>query len=137
MSQENVSVVRRLFKAVESRDLAGLLAAYDTDVVIHEARSLPYGGEYRGLGGATRHAMGYLKTWGKFQTPADTSLDATFLDAGDHVVVLWRQKAHSANREAQIDLPAVSLYKIRAGKVAESRMYHSDTSAILRFLKGE
>lgn len=31
MSQENVGVVRRLFKAVEERDLAGVLAAYDPD----------------------------------------------------------------------------------------------------------
>jgi ketosteroid isomerase-like protein len=44
MSQENVDAARRLFKAVEERDLAGVLATYDPDVVIREAASLLYGG---------------------------------------------------------------------------------------------
>jgi len=136
MSQENVDVVRRMFEAIESRDLAGVLAAYDPEVVIHEAGSLPYGGEYRGLDGATRHAMGYAQTWGRVQEGPDTRLDPTFLDAGDHVVVLWHQKARSARRGTEIDLPAVSVYRMRGGKVAESRMFLSDTSAVLRFLGG-
>jgi len=136
MSQESVNVVRRMFQAIEARDLAGVLAAYDPDVVIHEASSLPYGGEYRGLDGATRHAMGYVQTWGRVQEAADTRLDPTFLDAGDHVVVLWHQKARSAQQGTEIDLPAVSVYTMRRGKVAESRMFLADTSAALRFLDG-
>ncbi len=55
MSQENMETVRRPFKAVEERDLAGVLAAYDPEIVIREAESLPCGGVYRGLEGATRH----------------------------------------------------------------------------------
>jgi ketosteroid isomerase-like protein len=61
MSEKNLETVRRLFKAVEERDLAGVLAAYDEDVVIREAESLPYGGEFHGHEGGQRHALGALK----------------------------------------------------------------------------
>lgn len=37
MSLENVEAVRALFRAVEECDLAGVLAAYDPEIVIREA----------------------------------------------------------------------------------------------------
>lgn len=137
MSQEDVAIVRRLFKAVEEHDLAGVLAAYDPEIVIREAESLPYGGEYNGLKGAKIHAGNYAMTWGDFQTPAEQITDAVVLDAGDHVVVLWRQRGLSASSGKKLDLPAVSVYKMRAGKIVESQMFHSDTSAILQFLESK
>ena len=136
MSQENVDVARRLFKAVEERDLAGVLAAYDPDIVIREAASLRYGGVYHGLEGALRHASRYAQAWADFQAPADMATDPVFLDAGEYVVVLWRQKG-SASDGKSLDLPAVSIYKMRDGKIIESQMFHADTKAILQFLDGE
>ncbi len=133
MSQENVDSVRRLFKSVEERDLAGVLAAYDPGIVIREAGSLPYGGEYHGLEGAEQHARGYAQTWGNFQSSADKVMDAVFLDAGEHTVVLWRQRGSTSNGK-KLDLPAVSVYQVRDGKIFESQMFHADTSAILNFL---
>jgi ketosteroid isomerase-like protein len=61
MSEENLETVRRLFKAVEEGDLAGVLAAYDENIVIREAESLPYGGEFHGHEGGQRHALGALE----------------------------------------------------------------------------
>jgi uncharacterized protein len=54
-------------RAVEERDLEGVLAAYDSEVEIHEADSLPYGGVYRGHEGAVQHAAGYLQAWDAHQ----------------------------------------------------------------------
>lgn len=48
MSEENIETVRRFLKAVEERDLPEVLAAYHENVVIREAESLPYGGEFHG-----------------------------------------------------------------------------------------
>jgi uncharacterized protein len=136
MSQENVDAARRLFKAVEERDLAGVLADYDPDIVIREAASLPYGGVYHGLEGALRHATGYARTWAALQTSADLATDPVFLDAGEYAVVLWRQRG-SASNGRKLDLPAVSIYKMRDGKIIESQMFHADTKAILQFLAGK
>jgi uncharacterized protein len=136
MSEQNMEAVRRLFKAVEERDLTGVLAAYDPEVVIREAESLPYGGVYRGIEGAERHARGYEQAWGRLQTPAERRLDATFLDAGEQVVVLWRQRGRAADGSREFDMPAVSVYRLRGGRVVESQMFHADASAVRRFLDG-
>ncbi len=66
MSAENVETVRRLFKAVEERDLAGFLAVYDPELVIREASVLTYGEVYHGHDGAKQHGNGFAVTWGKF-----------------------------------------------------------------------
>jgi uncharacterized protein len=134
MSKENVETVRRLFEAVEQRDLAGVLAAYDPEITIREAKSLPYGGEYQGHEGAIKHGESYVRTWGGLQTSAEQQLSPEFLDAGDTVVVLWRQRA--ANRERKLDLSAASVYRLRDGKIVESEMFQ-DTAAVLKFLSGE
>ena len=60
MSQD-VELVRRLFNAVEDRDLEALLDCYDAAIEIHEADSLPYGGVYRGHEGARAHAAAWLE----------------------------------------------------------------------------
>lgn len=131
MSRENVEIVRRLFEAVERRDLAGVLAAYDPEIVIREAASLPYGGEYRGHEGAVKHGEGYVAAWGALQTAAEQKLSPTFLDAGDSVVVLWRQRA--AKDEQKFDSAAASVYRLSDGKIVESEMFQ-DTAAVLEFL---
>lgn len=133
MSQSNVETIHRLFAAVEMRDRAGVLAAYDPEVVIREAESLPYGGVYRGHEGAVKHGEGYVGTWDRWQTTDEMKLSPVFLDAGDVVVVLWRQRA--ADGERIFDAAAASVYKLRGGKIIESQMFQ-DTAAVLRFLAG-
>lgn len=124
MSQDNVDAVRRLFKSVEERDLAGVLAAYDPEIVIREAESLPYGGGYHGLEGAQQHARGYVQTWSHFQSSADKATDPVFLDAGEHTVVLWRQRGSTGDGR-KFDLPVVSIYQLRNRRIVESQMFHA------------
>src|SRR5262249_54739765 len=62
----NKQVVETLFAAVERRDKS-VADAYAKNVRIHEAHSLPYGGEYDGPEGALRHGMGFRATWDRFQ----------------------------------------------------------------------
>lgn len=134
MSKENIQIVEKLFAAVEKRDRTQVLGAYDENICIREAESLPYGGEYHGLQGALEHAQGYRKVWDNLQTAAERNLSPTFLDAGDHVIVLWRQRA--ANRKRKFESSAVSVYKLRDGKIIESEMFQ-DTAAVLQFLKDD
>ena len=93
-------------------------------------------GLYHGLGGCAddmraamrkpgpRASVG-LPTW----LPTRCSCDA-----GEYAVVLWRQRG-SASDGRKLDLPAVSIYKMRDGKIVESRTVprrHEGDSAILR-----
>ena len=109
MTAENVEVVRRLFRAVEARDIELMYEIYARDVIVREAPSLPYGGEYRGHAGILEHGRGYVETWDHLQTDEDRQLDAEFIDAGDRVVVCWRQRAHGLDGTS-LDLPAISIY---------------------------
>jgi uncharacterized protein len=137
MSEENMETVRRLFKAVEDRDLPGVLAAYDENVVIREAESLPYGGEFHGHEGAQRHALGAFEVWENLQPQSQRMLNARFLDAGDdYVIVLWRERGVNSDGE-KFDAPVVSVYKMRGSKILESQMFHADTKALVQFLAGE
>lgn len=142
MSRENVEVIQRLFALVDERGSLSMdqsirqyLELHAPEVVITEAASLPYGGVHRGPEGVKRHALGFMMTWDRFQPGPARGLDAQVLDAGEHVVALWRHRAVKPSGE-RIDLPAVSVYKVRAGRIVESQMFHSDTVALLRFLSG-
>lgn len=137
MSHENVEATRRLFRAVEERDVAGVLAAYDPEIVIRDAVSLPYGGIYHGLEGAKQHIEGAAQTWNPLKSADERKMDAIFLDAGEYVVVLWRLKGLEANSGRKLDLPTVSVYKMRDSKIVESQMFYSDTAAIVQFLEGK
>lgn len=135
MSQQNVENVRRLFQAVEERDIAGVLAAYAPEIVIRDAESLPYGGIHHDLEGAKQHVEGAAQTWNHLQPPAERKMDAVFLDVEDYIIVLWRLKGLAASSGRKLDLPVVSVYKMRDGKILESQMFYSDTVPIQQFLE--
>ncbi|KAM3114127.1 nuclear transport factor 2 family protein [Phormidesmis sp. 146-33] len=134
MSHENIETARRLFKAVETRDVAGVLATYDPEIVIHDAASLPYGGIHHGLEGAKQHVEGAALAWNHLQPEAARKMNGVFLDAGEYVVVLWRLKGLEASSGRTLDTPVVSVYKMRDAKIIESQMFYSDTVTISAFL---
>jgi uncharacterized protein len=136
VSQRNVETIRSLFRGVEERDLGAYLAACDRDVVVREPGSLPYGGEYHGREGVRRHAAGWMRTWSVLQPGDERKLGAAFVEAGDDVVVRWRLRARAPDGNGMLDMPMVSLYRLRNGKVVEARMFYSDTAEVLRFLEG-
>ena len=131
----NKRAVEALFEAVDRRDSEGVRASYDENITIHEAASLPYGGDYRGLDGILRHGQGFRAAWDRFQPCEARGLDPRIIADGDHVVVLWRHKVENPDSGDRLDLPAVSIYRMENEKVADSRMFHLDTAALLRFLE--
>jgi ketosteroid isomerase-like protein len=131
---QRVDVVRRLFAAVEARDLAALLDCYGDRVEIHEMPSLPYGGVYRGRRGARDHAEAFFRAWGPFQLRQEP-LEATFAETDDErVVVLFRHRAGDEARDLWLDEEEVGIYEVRDGVVERSSMVHPDPERLVRFL---
>jgi ketosteroid isomerase-like protein len=138
----NIAVVRRLFEAVETRGdpkdfaarWAAYLAMYDPNVVIHDAPSLPYGGDYSGDDAVARHAQAFSGAWQDLQSVSDQRLEPRFFADSDHVIVLWRQKGTSAAGDL-FDMPTVSVYQLKNSRVVDSRMFHFDNSAVVGFLE--
>jgi ketosteroid isomerase-like protein len=134
---EKVDLVRRLFKAVEERDLQAVLDCYDERIEIHEAESLPYGGVYRGHHGAVEHATAWAEAWGPLQTPEEYGLDPIILESdGDMLGVVFRHRAVDRERGARLESPEVGIYETRGGKIVRSQMFHADSAAVARFLEG-
>jgi uncharacterized protein len=135
LTRTNEETARRLFEAVEHRSRGGRAEIYGENIVINEAPSLPYGGEYRGLEDALRHGQGFRASWDRFQPWSARGIEPRFIAQGDHVAVLWRHKAENSETGQRIDLPAVSIYRLLNGKIVDSRMFHFDTVALLKFLQ--
>ena len=133
MTTDPSATVARLFAAVAARDLPTILSCYAPDVTIREAPSLPYGGTYHGADGAYAHAMAFWETWGRFQPATVDDLGEVLLaDPAGRVAACWRHRLRDGDR--WLDTPAVSVYEVRDGLVAESTMFHLDTAALLDFL---
>lgn len=132
----NVDAVRKLLAAVEKRDLHAVLDCYHDNVEINESSALPYGGVYRGHRGVIEHAIGFIETWGSYQTRAEYTLDPTFLESDDGTVVaLFRHRAVDPISERRLDMAEIGVYRVCDGKVVRTQMFHFDTAAIGTFLK--
>lgn len=137
----NIALIRRLFSAAENRgdseDFATRWAAYeamyDPKAVIHEAPSLPYGGDYSGPGAVANHARGFQQAWNGLQDHDARAMEPVFAATGDKVVVLWRQQGRSPSGTS-FDMPAVSVYRVEDGRVMDSRMFQFDSFAVGEFL---
>jgi ketosteroid isomerase-like protein len=128
MSEENVNLVQELFHSIEQGHAADVLKCYDPAIVIRErSDSLPNGGVFKGRNGAVVHMHRWAKTWGR-STGVRTVLDATFMDAGEHVLAIWHHLAEPPGG-IRLDTPVVGLYTIKGGRITEAEMFHADTAA--------
>jgi ketosteroid isomerase-like protein len=125
MSKENVAVVEQFEHAFVRGDMEEVLSLLADDIVVHEAASLPYGGDHRGHDGFLRLADAFNRVW-EMTSP----LDLTFLDAGERVVVLVRYDVVARATGRPLTLDHVEIYTVRDGKIADLDIYYRDTAAI-------
>jgi uncharacterized protein len=126
---------RLLCQGVVGRDASAYLTdTYHPSVVIHEDPALPYGGTYEGLRGVAEHARAYLDTWDRHQRPEHRALGATVFYGTDGALVRWDLRVAHGETGTR-SFPAVSHYRFADGLVAESRMFHFDTAALLAYLR--
>jgi len=131
-AKENVETMREIFRAIEDRDLAQLVALTDPAAEFHWPPSLPYGGI-----SPLQPAAGpsWAETWIPLQpTKAEQRMDARIVAASDdEVVVLWHQRGISLAGE-RCDTPVLGLYLVRDGKLARAQMFYFDSAELAGFL---
>jgi ketosteroid isomerase-like protein len=131
-TNENVEVVREVFRAIENRDGARLGALLDPEVEFLWAPSLPYGANVheRPTDGPT-----WAGTWIPLQpTDAEQRMDMRVVAASnDEVVALWRQKGITPEGH-RFDGEVLALYRVRNGKLARAQMFHFDSAEVAAFL---
>jgi len=131
-AKENVETMRQIFRAIESRDLARLVALTDPAAEFHWPPSLPYGGvsPLQPVAGPS-----WAETWIPLQpTKAEQCMDARIVAASDdEVVALWHQRGISSAGE-RCDTPVLALYLLRDGKLSRAQMFYFDSAELAAFL---
>ena len=88
MSQENVEIVKEFTRLFEKGDRDAWRDYFDPDVVWDtSASNMPSAGVYRGHAGLERFFRDWLGTWRAYEVTT-----REYLDAGDSVVITFRQR---------------------------------------------
>jgi ketosteroid isomerase-like protein len=130
-------IIGRVFRAIEERNLAGLLALQHPDIEFHWPPCLPYGGVSRGATDEVQRepTKSWIGTWAPLQpTEAERQMDPRIVAASDsEVVVLWHQRAiDGAGR--RLDELVLGMYEIQDDKLARAQMFYFDPVAVSEYL---
>ncbi|MFD5898022.1 MULTISPECIES: nuclear transport factor 2 family protein [unclassified Streptomyces] len=98
---------------------------FSTDVVLHQADGLPYGGIWRGHEGMERFFLAMGGVWESFEM-----VEQEFLATGETSVVLTRVHARARATGRELDFPILQTIKVADGRIAEVRPFYWDTDAV-------
>jgi ketosteroid isomerase-like protein len=126
MSEENVEIVREFTQLFEKGDRDKWRDYFDPDVVWDTSASdWPTAGVVRGHAGVEGFFRDWLGTWRDFEIE-----NHQYLDAGDSVVVFFRQRGTGRESGIQIDREFFAIYDLKDSKVVRYRMYDSREEAV-------
>jgi ketosteroid isomerase-like protein len=107
-------------------DLDGFLADFDATTELVEAKSLPYGGTFRGVAAIKAGIQNVFGYWSKF------SFDIESIVYGDEYVIAYGHfRATSSATGRSIDMPLTEVWRIQNGIVLLCSPIYSDTKAVL------
>lgn len=102
---------------------------FSPDVVLHQARALPYGGVWRGHRGLDRFFSTMSDTWSEFEM-----VDQQFLSTTETAVVLTRVNARTRSTGRDLSFPILQTLRVADGRIAEVHPFYWDTAAIVAVL---
>jgi ketosteroid isomerase-like protein len=124
MSQENVEIVRSAFAAYNRGDLAAVLEAVDPNIVIVQPLELG-GSEQHGHPGVVEAFGMWPQEWDDYETELVRTVDA-----GEHVVVIARQRGRSRETGMKLDARFSYLMTLREGKIVGLRLFAHEGDAL-------
>jgi len=126
MSQENVAIVKEFTRLFEKGDREEWREYFDPDVVWDTSASgLPSAGVFEGHQGVERFFRDWLGTWRDYDIAT-----REYLDAGDSVVVVFRQRGTGRESGVEIEGDFFGVYDLRESKVMRYRLYESREAAL-------
>jgi uncharacterized protein len=133
MSQENVEVVRRMYRIGEAMNLDDLLAALpelirqiaDPEIEWIEAPNRLDGRIYRGHEGVRQAIQHWLEGFDEYSYKLQE-----IIDCGDDVLVIAREEGRGAASGAMVKAESYQLFTIRNGKVLRWRGFSDKASAL-------
>ena len=131
MSQENVELTRRAFKAFNDRDLDAVLAGLHDEVEAFPRLAAVEGG-YRRHDGIRRWWAQLLGTFPDFQVEI-----REVRDLGEFVLLALRLRGHGAESDTPLDAAVWHVNQFRDGKVIRWHVYSSESEALEAVELGE
>jgi ketosteroid isomerase-like protein len=126
VSQENVELVREFVGLFAAGDRRSWRQHFVPDAVWDTSQSqLPAAGVYRGHEGIEQFFAEWLAIWDDYAMENDE-----FIDAGDSVVVVFRQRGRGKGSGAHAERTFFGVYDLDAGKVTRYRQYESREAAL-------
>lgn len=98
---------------------------FASDVVLHQAESLPYGGTWRGLDGMEQFFAAMSQAWEAFEM-----VEQHFLSTADTAVVLTWVHARARATGRELGFPILQTIRVVDGRIAEARPFYWDTAAV-------
>lgn len=121
---DNVSTIRRVYEAMQSRDANTMQELFAADIRLRQSPQLPWGGEYEGIDGAFTF---FLKLVEHIDSQVTTE---SLFAAGDHVVQTGRTRGTVVANGASFDVAEAHVWELRDGKIVGFQAY-IDTPAML------
>ena len=126
MSKENVEIVKEFTRLFEEGDRDSWRQYFDPDVVWDTSASdMPSAGVFHGHEGVERFFRDWLGTWRDHEVA-----HREYLDAGDSVVVVFRQRGTGRGSGVRIERDFFGVYDLRGSKVVRYHMYESRETAL-------
>jgi ketosteroid isomerase-like protein len=126
MASQNVEIVREFTALFEAGDRDSWHRYFATDVVWDVSQTdLPMAGVYEGHDGIERFFRDWLSAWDDLRLSHNE-----YIDAGDSVVVVFRQAARGRGSGAMAEREFFGVYDMRDGLVARYHQYESRAEAL-------
>ena len=111
-------------------DFTAIAATLNSECVIYQPRSLPYGGEWRGHHGFERWMRSFTQIWSSLEVTGPEQMLI-----GD--VVISRSHVYAQRRASgeKLDWPLLQYFKFRAGLILELWPFYWDTATLLAQLQ--
>jgi ketosteroid isomerase-like protein len=124
MSGENVDLVRRCVTARDRGDYSAARDLVDPEVVV-DLSVRPDGRVYNGRLEAARALEAWVDLWDEYRYVPEQ-----FLDAGDRVVVLFRESGRGRESGVPSEMLGATVWTIRDGKVVHTKVYADREQAL-------
>jgi ketosteroid isomerase-like protein len=125
MSQQNVAVVRAIYRAFARRDRDALVRDVDPSIRVYDRPLHPDASVYEGREGFLRFSE---TDWEAFEEVVYEPED--FLANGPYVVVPIKQRGRGKTSALGIEERIVNVWKLRRGKCVELRIFSTIEEAL-------
>ena len=125
MSQENLEVVRSIYREWEAGNARVDTSVYDPFFVLVSQPTDPDRGPHYGLEMANEYYRRFLSSWGAWRIEADE-----YRQAGDSVVVKTRRFGTGRSSGAALDDEAFHVWTLRGGKVIRLDVFGEESEAL-------